>query len=78
MGKPDPKYRRTGGPAFVQPARAPHPIAPAILEECRSVGIPIFENQNGRMMESEGGASIIDLRVRDGKRQSVFRSYVFP
>src|SRR5262249_51105915 len=24
------------------------------------------------------GASIIDLRVREGKRQSVFRSYVFP
>src|SRR4030088_762271 len=30
------------------------------------------------MMESGGGASIIDVRVRDGKRLSVFRSYVFP
>ena len=29
-------------------------------------------------MESAGGASITDLRVREGKRQSVFRSYVFP
>ena len=29
-------------------------------------------------MEGAGGASIIDLRVRDGKRLSVFRSYVFP
>ena len=28
------------------------------------------------MMEGEGGAAIIDLRARDGKRQSVFRSYI--
>jgi choline dehydrogenase len=30
------------------------------------------------MMEGHGGASIFDLRVRDGYRQSVFRSYLFP
>jgi choline dehydrogenase len=30
------------------------------------------------MMEGEGGASILDLRARNGRRQSVFRSYVFP
>ena len=77
-GVPDPKYRGTGGPVFVEPAPNPNPIAPAMLEGARSIGIPTFENQNGRMMESEGGASIIDLRARNGKRQSVFRSYVFP
>jgi choline dehydrogenase len=49
-----------------------------MLEGARSVGIPTFESHNGRMMEDGGGASIIDLRVRDGKRLSVFRSYVFP
>src|SRR5258707_2461121 len=36
------------------------------------------QNQNGLMMEGDGGASIMDLRVRDGMRQSVFRSYAFP
>jgi choline dehydrogenase-like flavoprotein len=77
-GAPDPKYRGTGGPIFVEPAPNPNPIAPAMLEGARSIGIPIFENQNGRMMEGEGGASILDLRARNGKRQSVFRSYVFP
>jgi choline dehydrogenase len=30
------------------------------------------------MMESAGGSSILDVRFRDGKRQSVFRSYTFP
>ena len=29
-------------------------------------------------MEGGGGASILDLRARNGYRQSVFRSYVFP
>ena len=77
-GVPDPKYRGTGGPVFVEPAPNPNPIAPAMLEGARSIGIPTFENQNGRMMEGEGGASILDLRARNGKRQSVFRSYVFP
>jgi choline dehydrogenase len=77
-GAPDPKYRGTGGPVFVQPAPDPNPIAPAMLEGARSVGIPTFENQNGRMMEGAGGNSILEVRLRDGKRQSVFRSYTFP
>jgi choline dehydrogenase len=77
-GAPDPKYRGTGGPVFVQPGRDPSPIALAMLEGTSSVGIPTFENQNGRMMEGAGGCSLFDLRVRDGKRQSVFRSYTFP
>ncbi len=76
-GSPDPAYRGTGGPVFVQPAPNPNPIAPAMLEGARSVGIATFENQNGRMMEGEGGASIFDMLVREGKRQSVFRSYTF-
>jgi choline dehydrogenase len=77
-GAPDPKYRGTGGPVFVQPAPDPNPVAPAMLEGARSVSIPTFQSQNGLMMEGKGGASIMDVRVRDGKRQSVFRSYTFP
>jgi choline dehydrogenase len=49
-----------------------------MVDGARSIGIPTFENQNGRMMEADGGASIIDVRARNGRRQSVFRSYVFP
>jgi choline dehydrogenase len=77
-GAPDPDYRGTGGPVFVQPPPDPNPIAPAMVEGARSVGIPTFENPNSRMMERAGGASLTDVRVRDGYRQSVFRSYVFP
>jgi choline dehydrogenase len=77
-GAPDPKYRGTGGPVFVQPAPDPNPIAPAMVEGARSVGIPTFENHNGRMMEGSGGAAILDLRIRNGQRLSAFRSYTFP
>jgi len=49
-----------------------------MVEGARSVGIPTFANHNGRMMEDGGGASILDLIVRDGKRLSVFRTYAFP
>src|SRR5499427_8095032 len=77
-GAPDPKYRGTGGPVFVQPRPDSSPAARALFEGIRSVGIPIFENQNGRMMEADGGVSVPDMRIRDGKRQSLFRSYVFP
>src|SRR5215470_1739378 len=79
QGAPDPRYRGTGGPVFVQPLqRDPTPAVQALFEGMRSLGIPIFENQNVRIMEADGGASVADMRIRDGKRQSVFRAYVFP
>jgi choline dehydrogenase len=77
-GAPDPSYRGAGGPVFVQPAPDSSPIAPAMVEGARSAGIPTFESHNGRMMESGGGASILDVRIRNGKRLSAFRSYTFP
>jgi choline dehydrogenase len=77
-GAPDPQYRGTGGLVLVQPAPDPSPIAPAMVEGARSVGIPTFESHNGRMMESGGGASILDVRIHKGKRLSAFRSYTFP
>jgi choline dehydrogenase len=77
-GAPDPRYRGRGGLLFVEPAPDPHPMALAMLEGCRSIGIPVYGNVNGRMMESEGGASISEIRVRNGKRQSAYRSYISP
>jgi choline dehydrogenase len=77
-GAPDPDYRGTGGPVFVQPPPEPNPIAQTTIEAAREIGIATFENQNGRMMEAAGGASFVDSRIRAGTRQSIFRSYVFP
>jgi choline dehydrogenase len=77
-GAPDPKYRGTGGPMFVEPPPRPCPLVPATLEGARSIGIPTFESPNGSMMEGPGGASFIEMIINNDKRQSVFRSYIFP
>src|SRR3981189_317403 len=77
-GTPDPKYRGAGGPVYVQPAPISNPIFPAMLEGARAAGIPNFEHPNRPMQESQGGGSFQDIRSRDGKRQSIFRSYTFP
>src|SRR6202163_1810414 len=65
-GVPDQRCRGIGGPVFVQPAPQPNPVAPAMVEGARSVGITTFQSPNGLMMEGDGGASIMDLRLRDG------------
>jgi len=62
----------------VQPAAEPHPFSIALLEGAESVGLHRFPNPNGRMMESSGGCALLDETVRSVKRQSIFRSYVYP
>jgi choline dehydrogenase len=49
-----------------------------MLEAARLSGIPTFDNQNGEMMEGDGGGSIADIRIHDGRRLSIFRSYTYP
>jgi choline dehydrogenase len=78
QGTPDLLRRGTGGLVYVEPARDSNPIAPAMLEATRSLGIPTFDDQNGKMMEGEGGAAIANLRISDGRRLSVFRTYTYP
>lgn len=77
-GAPDPERRGSGGQVFVQSAVNPKPVATALLDAARSLGIPTFDSPNGAMMEGGGGAAINDLRIRDGRRISVFRSYTYP
>ncbi len=77
-GQPDATRRGTGGLLYIQPAPDPNPLTGAMLSAAADVGIPHFGDQNGVMMEGDGGASLINLRIRDGKRQSIFRSYVYP
>ncbi|MGF6228826.1 choline dehydrogenase [Inquilinus ginsengisoli] len=78
QGAPDPLRRGKGGLVHVEPARDPHPVAWAMLEGARSVGIPTYDDQNGALMEGEGGAAIANVRIRDGRRLSVFRTYAYP
>ncbi|WP_417816990.1 GMC family oxidoreductase [Tritonibacter scottomollicae] len=77
QGNPDAQRRGTGGPVYVAQPTSPQPAAHAMIETARQMGIPIFDFPNGEMMERPGGAAIADLRIRDGKRESVFRSYTY-
>lgn len=78
QGVADPQFRGTGGPVWVQPAADPSPIALAMLEAAREIGVPVFDHPNGRMMEGQGGAAISDMLVRDGRRHSLYRAYLHP
>ena len=78
QGAPDPVRRGTGGLVHVEPARDPNPVAPAVLAAAQSLGIPTFADHNGQMMEGCGGGALFNLCIRNGRRQSVFRTYTYP
>ncbi|MBW4542077.1 MAG: GMC family oxidoreductase [Myxacorys chilensis ATA2-1-KO14] len=78
QGASDPMRRGIGGPVYVESAASPQPIAQAMVEAANSMGIPCFESPNGEMMEGRGGAAINDLIIWNGRRSSIFRSYVYP
>jgi choline dehydrogenase len=77
QGKPDARYRGKGGPVWCQPAHDPHPLAPAMLAACKSLGMPVLDDLNGAREEGEGGFALMNQIIRDGQRQSMARSYLY-
>ncbi|MDB5576338.1 MAG: glucose-methanol-choline oxidoreductase [Bradyrhizobium sp.] len=78
QGAPDPARRGEGGLLYVTPPTRPHPIAAALLDAATDLDIPVFNDANGAIMEGPGGGAYFNLRIRDGRRQSIFRSYTYP
>lgn len=78
QGEPDPARRGQGGPVYIDRARNPQPVALAMVEAAQSLDIPAFDSPNGIMMEGRGGAAINELTVKEGRRGSMFRSYILP
>lgn len=78
QGTPDPARRGQEGFLYIAPPTEPNPVATAMLDAATELGVPIFDDVNGSMMEGAGGAAYFNLRIRDGRRQSIFRSYTFP
>jgi choline dehydrogenase len=77
-GVPDAARRGSGGQVHVDTVRDPQPVALAMVEAAKSLGMPTFDTPNGAMMEGRGGAALNDLIVKEGRRSSMFRSYVLP
>ena len=78
QGAPDAVRRGQGGRLWIEPARNPNPVAPAMVEAAASLGIPRFDDQNGAMMEGGGGVAIANLRIRDGRRRNLAMDYLYP
>ena len=78
QGAPDARYRGKNGPVWCQPAKDPHPVAPALLAACRTLGYPVFADQNGAREEGGIGFALMNQIIRDGRRQSMARSYLYP
>ncbi len=77
QGKPDARYRGKGGPVWCQPAADPHPLAPAMLAACREMGLPVLDDLNGAREEGSGGFALMNQIIRDGRRQSMARAYLY-
>ena len=78
QGTPDARYRGKNGPVWCQPAANPHPLAPAMLAACRSLNLPVLDDQNGAREEGSGGFALMNQIIREGRRQSMARSYLYP
>jgi choline dehydrogenase len=76
-GTPDTDYRGEHGMVHVQPAQEPFPFSDRLMAGAESLGLARFPNANGRMMEAAGGCALVDETVCKGKRQSIFRSYLY-
>jgi choline dehydrogenase len=78
QGAPDPARRGTGGHVWIQPARDPNPVAPAMMKAAAGVGIPSFEDHNGVMMEGPGGCAIANTSIKEGRRLNMAAHYLHP
>jgi choline dehydrogenase len=68
-------YRGAGGPLYMELPQDPNPLAQAFLEAGREIGLPVVEDNNAAEME---GVSHFNLTIKNGKRHSVARAYLYP
>jgi choline dehydrogenase len=78
QGTADAARRGRDGLLYITPPIDPSPVAVAMLGAATELGIPVFDDANGSLMEGSGGATYFNLRIRNGRRQSIFRSYTLP
>ncbi len=76
-GVTDPGMRGTGGPVRVEQS-PPGPMGQATVEAAGRLGIPSFPSWNGHLQEGRSGISALESTVTDGRRRSVYRSYLQP
>jgi choline dehydrogenase len=68
-------YHGVGGPLTVSRIERPNPLTEAFLAAAASIGLPINDDFAG---DSDLGAGLCDLTVRDGKRWSTAAAFLRP
>jgi choline dehydrogenase len=66
-------HRGAGGPMRVTRPRDPHPVAAALLEAAREVGLPVLDDPNAGATE---GAALANLNIAAGRRFSAVDGYL--
>jgi choline dehydrogenase len=78
QGKPDPAFRGTDGPVWVQPAADPLPMATACLEGFRELGLPVLDDLNGEREITGEGFAYMNQIIENGRRHSMARAFLYP
>jgi choline dehydrogenase len=78
QGKADAHYRGQGGPVWCQPAHDPAPIAPAMLQACAALGLPVLDDLNGAREERDTGFALMNQIIKNGQRHSMAQAYLYP
>jgi choline dehydrogenase len=69
------EWRGAGGPLRIERSPQLHPLAAALIEGARELGIPVIDDPNGLSNE---GAAPSNFNISDGKRFSSARGYLWP
>lgn len=78
QGKPNPDFRGTGGPVWVQPAQNLLPLVDATLKAAAEVGLPVTDDLNTDRELSGNGFGLMNQIIKDGRRNSLARAYLYP
>jgi choline dehydrogenase len=77
-GTENSQYRGKNGPVWCQPADNPLPVATAMLDACRGLGLPVKDDLNGEREVTGEGFALMNHIIKDGQRQNMARSYLYP
>jgi choline dehydrogenase len=74
----DSPYRGKGGKVWVQAAQDPLPIAPAMLDAARNLGLIVNDDLNGAREEGVGGFALMNQIIKEGRRMNMAQAYLYP
>lgn len=78
QGTPNPEFRGTNGPVWVQPAHGVLPLVTATLEAVAQVGLPLTDDLNTDRELTGNGFGLMNQTIKDGRRHSMARAFLYP